>query len=289
MRKYAGVVVLYEPKNNVWDNIQSYIEEIDLLYVMDNSNNVNTFLVEKIKASKKCQYVPMNGNQGLAVALNEGCHLAKDDDYDYILTMDQDSLFEEHAVSVMIEKIENSREHYAIIAPNVTSIYPDENGETKTSYTLLPKGEEKEETWVMTSGSLMNINDYIQAGGFDESFFIAHIDVDLGIRMQQCGMKILMLGDAMIYQRFGNSKPKKLLWKTVHPWYEDSSRTYYLFRNQTYMLCKYGKSYKSVIHVSLLNHIVKILLFEDKKIEKILKAIEGYRDGKRGKMGKYEG
>ena len=289
MRKYAGVVVLYQPKDDVWDNIQSYLEEIDLLYVMDNSLDVNSIVVEKIKQNEKCSYFSMNGNKGLAVALNEGCHLAKKDGYDYILTMDQDSVFEKNAVNTMIAKIEQSKEHYTIIAPNVTSVYPNENGEMKTSYILLPKGEEKLETWVMTSGSLMNLSDYEEVGGFDESFFIAHIDVDLGIRMYQKGMKILMLGDAMIYQRFGNSKPKKLLWKTVHPWYEDSNRTYYLFRNQTYMLKKYGKEYKDIIHVSLSNHIIKILIFEDKKIEKIKKAIEGYRDGKRGKMGKYAG
>ena len=288
MRKYAGVVVLYQPKDDVWDNIQSYLEEIDLLYVMDNSFEVNSVVVEKIKQNEKCHYISMNGNIGLAGALNEGCRLAKKDGYDYILTMDQDSVFEKNAVTAMINKIEQSEKHYAIIAPNVTSIYPDENGEMKTSYTLLSKGEEKQENWVMTSGSLMNLSDYEEVGGFDESFFIAHIDVDLGIRMYQKGMKILMLGDAMIYQRFGNSKPKKLLWKTVHPWYEDSSRTYYLFRNQTYMLKKYGKEYKDVIHVSLFNHIVKILIFEDKKLEKVKKAIEGYRDGKKGKMGKYE-
>ena len=37
---------------------------------------------------------------------------------------------------------------------------------------------------------------------------------------------------------------------------------------------KYGKEYKDVIHVSLFNHIVKILIFEDKKLEKVKKAIE---------------
>lgn len=287
MRKYAGVVVLYQPKDNVWENIQSYLEEIELLYVMDNSVEWNAPVVEQVKQSEKCRYISMQGNKGLAVALNKGCQLAKEEGYDYILTMDQDSVFEKGSVTTMIKKIEESKEHYAMIAPNVTSIYPDENGEMKTSYTLLQKGEEKQETWVMTSGSLMNLADYETVGGFDESFFIAHIDVDFGIRMYQKKMKIVMLGDAMIYQRFGNSKPKKLLWKTVHPWYEDSSRTYYLFRNQTYMLQKYGKEYKKLIHVSLANHIIKILIFEDKKIEKVKKAIEGYRDGKKGKMGKY--
>lgn len=128
MRKYAGVVVLYQPKDNVWDNIQSYLEEIDLLYVMDNSLDVNSIVVEKIKQNEKCSYFSMNGNKGLAVALNEGCHLAKKDGYDYILTMDQDSVFEKNAVNTMIAKIEQSKEHYTIIAPNVTSVYPNENG-----------------------------------------------------------------------------------------------------------------------------------------------------------------
>lgn len=287
MLRYAGVVVLYQPKDDVWDNIQTYLENIELLYVMDNSMEINTKLVTRIKQEKKCKYISMGGNKGLAGALNKGCEIAREEGFDYILTMDQDSVFAKGAVKKMIARIEKGKEHYTMIAPNVTSIYPDETGKMKSSYVLLPEQEEKIEPWVMTSGSLMCLEDFIQAGKFDESFFIAHIDVDLGIRMYRKGMKILMLGEAMIYQRFGNSKPKKLLWKTVHPWYENSLRTYYLFRNQTFMLKKYGKECKSLIHVSLSNHIIKILLFENKKLEKIKKAWEGYQDGRKGKMGKY--
>ncbi|MBQ5558502.1 MAG: glycosyltransferase family 2 protein [Lachnospiraceae bacterium] len=289
MKRYAGVVVLYQPDDEVVSHVKTYINAIECLYVIDNSTNYNEYVIEKLNEIPKCKYVSLDGNKGLAVALNIGCNMAKEDGFDYILTMDQDSIFEEHAVEKMIQVVENSKEHLTIVAPNVTSVYPDEKGEMKQSYTLIPRTEEKVETWVMTSGSLMNLDDYLEVGGFDEQFFIAHIDVDLGIKMHRQGMKILMYGDAMIYQRFGNSKPKKILWKTVHPWYENSLRTYYLFRNQAYMIKKYGKECKSLIHVSLVNHIVKILLFEDKKIEKLKMAYKGNKDGKNGKMGQYHG
>ena len=35
--KIAGVVVLYNPDDNVRTNIDSYINELDILYVVDNS------------------------------------------------------------------------------------------------------------------------------------------------------------------------------------------------------------------------------------------------------------
>ena len=36
--KLAGVVVLYNPDQKVLDNISSYIDELDVLYLVDNSN-----------------------------------------------------------------------------------------------------------------------------------------------------------------------------------------------------------------------------------------------------------
>ena len=39
--KIAGVVVLYHPEISVWDNISSYIEDIDKLYILDNSEQYN--------------------------------------------------------------------------------------------------------------------------------------------------------------------------------------------------------------------------------------------------------
>lgn len=38
--KLAGVVILYHPDENIVENINSYITDIDFLYIVDNSDDV---------------------------------------------------------------------------------------------------------------------------------------------------------------------------------------------------------------------------------------------------------
>ena len=37
--KLAGVVVVYNPPNEVINNMKSYLDELDILFVIDNSSN----------------------------------------------------------------------------------------------------------------------------------------------------------------------------------------------------------------------------------------------------------
>ena len=47
--KIAGAVVLYEPTDEDISNINSYIDDLDILYVMDNSSKRNDSRLPKIK------------------------------------------------------------------------------------------------------------------------------------------------------------------------------------------------------------------------------------------------
>lgn len=240
MLKYAGIVVLYNPEeSSVKDNIETYIHIIDKLYVIDNSTCVNANLKEIICLNDKIEYISLGGNKGLAKALRIGCELIKKEGFDYVLTMDQDSYFQGDSARYLIDFIENSKDHYAIVASNAISIYVDEqSNETKIAYTELSE-ENKVCNWVMTSGSMMCLNDYSMTTGFDESLFIAHIDIDICIQFHLLGKKIIKIRDSKLFQTFGNSKPRRLLWKTVHPSFANPNRTYYIFRNQKYLENKF--------------------------------------------------
>lgn len=289
MKRYAGVVVLYNPDENVIANIESYYQEISKLYVVDNSDNINNLIVEKIKQLDNCYYLHLGQNQGLASALNIGCDKAFEEGFDYILTMDQDSKFAKNDVQKLINFIETQKTHYAIVCPNVKSIYYDDvSKQEKIAYTLIDENKNEIKNWVMTSGSMMCLKSYKEAGGFDTKMFIGHIDIDLGIKFSLLNLKVIMIGNSIIYQRFGNSKPRKILFKTVHPSFAAPVRTYYIFRNQKYLEKKYGKKFKKFINVHLYKFIIKILLFEDEKFKKLLMAYKGYLDGKKGKMGIYK-
>ena len=88
--KICGVVVWYNPDKV--SNIKSYLNHLDKLYIVDNSNNNNFELTKNLG---EITYIPLLCNKGIAYALNVGLKKALDEKYDFILTMDQDSEYEE--------------------------------------------------------------------------------------------------------------------------------------------------------------------------------------------------
>jgi len=48
--KIAAVVVLYNPDKNILKNIDSYINSVDKVYVIDNSEDKDTILFDNLKS-----------------------------------------------------------------------------------------------------------------------------------------------------------------------------------------------------------------------------------------------
>ena len=83
-RSIAGVVVLFHPKSTVINNIQSYIDDLDQLYVVDNSENkLRTYFSNFFEKTDKIDYIKNNENIGLASALNIGVNKAINDKYHF--------------------------------------------------------------------------------------------------------------------------------------------------------------------------------------------------------------
>lgn len=142
--KFCGVVVWYNPADDVLNNINSYITEIEKLYIIDNSKDNHNNLLADYKYQNKCEYISLHKNLGLAYALNVGCKKAIKDSFDYVLTMDQDSIFEPTAVSKLKVAAQKDK-RYGIICPNVKSIYHDEKTNLdKVAYLKWKKEEFKE-------------------------------------------------------------------------------------------------------------------------------------------------
>ena len=191
MNRYCGLVVWYNPEEDVFDNINSYVDDVELIYIIDNSKRDQQDKIGAYAYRDKCIYICLGENKGLAKALNIGCKRAIADGFDWVLTMDQDSRFEQGAVRKLKECVENEGNQYSLVCPNVKSIYTDEKtGEEKVAYVRWSSEQRLLQNWAMTSGSLMSLEDYENVGGFDDDMFIAHLDIDLGIRFKQQGKKI---------------------------------------------------------------------------------------------------
>lgn len=287
MKRYGAVTVLYNPDSSVKDNICTYIDALEIVFVIDNSEEKNWEIIDWCKSNCKIEYISLNGNEGLGKALSLGISKAIMMGMDYVMTMDQDSFFANNAVQILKKYIEISNlMNVGIICPTANLIFGEDGNYYIVENYFKNRKDVTKKDWVMTSGSMMNSVIYKNVGGIDESLFVDHIDIDLGIKMKKAGYEIHQLLDARIYQRLGNSKEKKFLWKTIHPMYTSPLRTYYVVRNQKYLLNKHGKEFKKFTNVSYLKILIKIILYEDSKLEHFKMFYKGYQDGRRGKMGK---
>ena len=103
--KIHGAVVLYHPSQEVFSCVDSYISYVEKLWVMDNSERKNWDFVKAFCENPKCRYIDLQGNQGIARALNIAAKRAMEEGADWLLTMDQDSQFEEGSFSRLVSSL----------------------------------------------------------------------------------------------------------------------------------------------------------------------------------------
>lgn len=273
----AGCVVLYNPNEEVIDNINSYLSDISFLYCIDNSEEINERVVNLLVNNSKIKYISMNGNSGLAIALSTACNEALEYGFDYIITMDQDTRFENDSLSKMKDFCIKNINMYSIIAPNIKLVYLSDEKKVITNETVYERINQ-EKSWVITSGSLINLVDYKLVGGFDRKLFIGQIDQDFCCRLAEKNKKIILLGNSVIYQEAGNSCKRKFIRKSVLVPQYSPIRYYYIFRNEIYLRRKWGTKYKKY-KASLLKYLIIILLYEKGKNKKLKSIFIGVIDG----------
>jgi rhamnosyltransferase len=274
--KLAGVVVLYNPSKDVKDNINSYLEFLDKLYVIDNSSDSH----EKDFNDEKMEYIHQDENMGIAYPLNLGCVLAIRDRFNWLLTMDQDTKFNSDVLPVLIDYIENNdTSKDGIVTVWHESNLDVEKTKDKIDYPLTE----------MTSGNLLNLDIYKIVGKFREDFFIDGVDIEYCLRLKKKGYRIVRFNNVFINHNLGNIEYHKLFGKRFLCTNHNYIRNYYMQRNYRYI----NEEYKGIapdycdmlIHIKL--RIFKILMFEKDKYRKIRNIFRGIKDYKKGIKGKY--
>jgi len=258
----AATVILYNPEDDVYENINSYGKDVATLIVVDNSTARNTKLIEKMHNSfENLVYINNNANLGIATALNLGCEKAMELGFEWILTMDQDSSFFDIngflqcALPIMNNEI-------AILTPNHSHI--QKTNSTNCFY------EEKE--IVITSGNLVNLSIYSIVNGYADDFFIDMVDYDYCLKVKRLKYKILLFPNQYILHSLGtiykrkNLLTQKLKEKIEHP----PLRVYYKTRNTLYLAKHYNKiSLLKTLNILFIHEVIKILLYENRKIKKL--------------------
>lgn len=274
--KVAGVVILYNPTDEDINNINTYIDDIDILYVMDNSSKENKARLPK---NKKINYIFNNENLGIAKPLNEASEMAREKGYKWILTMDQDTKFKKNIIPKIKEKIINTD------CSNIGIITPWHKTKLKT---IKPKEKIDYPLDVMTSGNFVNLDIHKKINGFKEWLFIDGVDIEYCLNLKKNNYQVMRLNELEIEHNLGNIFYKKFFNKDLLVTNHSAMRRYYQCRNYLYIrdmyideepkFCKILVKFKTII--------LAIILYENDKFNKLKSFFKGYKDYKLGKRGR---
>ena len=274
--KIAAVVVFYNPSDENIKNIYNYIDSVDKLYIVDNSDDD----VVRIKDTKKIKYIKLGENKGIAYALNSGAKNAIEDKYKYLLTLDQDSKMTGNIVNKMVEYLKGSKDK------KIGLISPYQDIDSKND---VLNNDVEDMVEVMTSGNIINLDAYKKIGGFKDWLFIDCVDTDYCMNLHKHGYKVLRLNNVVMKHELGNLKVHKLFGKEYPCYNHNPIRRYYIVRNNLYINSMYHDLYPDYCDWLLRvqkGQVKRIIAFEKNKIKKLKMMFKGYKDFKKGLNGK---
>lgn len=276
MKICAGIITYNPDIDRLKKNILAIYIQVDKVYIFDNHSNNVIDIVKLCEAFSNVVLLREKDNYGIAYALNFLCSTAIYDAYDWILTLDQDSISPNGLISTMKNYISDE---IGILCP---AIYYD--GIKKN--TQLKKITE-EVSACMTSASLTNLAAYKKVDGFNNDYFIDFVDNEYCMKLRLNNYKIIKVNKCVLNHQLGDTKTFKFLFikrnLTSHkPW-----RLYYMARNNYNFIKKY-KKYLNYIKEKI--KLYYVLFFEyivssnKKEAKKYIK--KGLKDGKKGILGK---
>ncbi|MBS5089094.1 MAG: glycosyltransferase [Streptococcus lutetiensis] len=294
MEKIAAGIVLYNPEDTdrLDACVKSILKQVNKLYIYDNSTNQLSY-----SFPEGVRYNSCGENKGIAFALNELMKLAASDGFEWLITMDQDSVMPDNVVESYSKAIEEAGDNLGIVCPQVI--------DKRRKYMQIADLEGSEYVnECITSASCTSIKAWKKIGGFDDWLFIDLVDNEFCKRLIVSGYKILRLNHLVLDQEFGNIQPKgkfsQKFWISLSKMLKNENiakfsykknvspmRVYYTCRNIIYVnrkLKRYGKTaYSNYNCEGYFGFIISFVLpsfLRAKDKFKVLKAIvKGTNEG----------
>ena len=241
-RVLAGIV-LYNPEvDRLRDNIEAIRTQVDYVLLIDNGSS-NKSYTGFIKGYDNLAIITNVKNQGIAYALNQICGYAHTHDFNWVLTLDQDSV----ATPGMVET-------YKSIVDDTIGILGcwihDRGYQIDESWGI--EHGTFETDWVITSAAFTNVKAWKDCGGFDNGMFIEWVDWEICESMRKMGYKIMKTYKTKLVHELGhNTRLVMVRHHQMQVMNHKPLRYYYSVRNRIYMSKKY-------IHINLLQQLKEI-------------------------------
>lgn len=292
MSSVAAVIITYNVENDFKKRINKLKGKVDEIIVVDNGSKDKTISMLK-ELEGEITIIYLEENKGIAYALNKGINYSIKKGYNWILTLDHDSIITDDMIKNMLNCYESFDEDFKEKVAMLVPIHVEEK-EYKSSDSNSSKVSSVSYMEVLTeitSGALTKAEIYKNIGMYDEKLFIDLVDHDYCLYLNKKGFKIIQVKSAILIHNLGESVKKSLLGLKMTPTNHSPLRRYYMSRNRHYIWDKYKNDFPQWVLKDKRRFItenLKIILFEDSKIEKFKYIKNGIKDYKNNVFGAFK-
>lgn len=292
MNSVAAVIITYNVENDFKKRINKLKGKVDEIIVVDNGSKDKTISMLK-ELERETTIIYLEENKGIAYALNKGINYSIKKGYNWILTLDHDSIITDDMIKNMLNCYESFDEDFKEKVAMLVPIHVEEKEykSNASSITQVSSVSYMEVLTEITSGALTKAEIYKNIGMYDERLFIDLVDHDYCLYLNKKGFKIIQVKSAILIHNLGESVKKSLLGLKMTPTNHSPLRRYYMSRNRHYIWDKYKNDFPKWVLKDKRRFItenLKIILFEDSKIEKFKYIKSGIKDYKNNVFGEFK-
>lgn len=266
-----AVIILYQPDKSLLNrNVGAFINHVDKLIIWDNTPSLiaGEGLIEG-KYEDKIIYEGVGKNVGISRALNYVWRYAITEGYDFLLTMDQDSVWYDFA-SFKDSVIKRNKNELCICGP---CAYTDiHNRPAKKGFESF--------RWQITSGMLVKTELLNRIGGYNETFKVDCVDIELCLRAKLKGFNSYYCYDGFLLQKYGTPSKTQFLGKERNYIYYSPFRIRGIIGGHILLYRRYKHPDLPKEIKRFIKEAVKSIVYSGKQPVKLLFAlIEGIIDG----------
>lgn len=263
--RILAIVIVYKPDLPLLKrNITAFKNDVDCLIIWNNSPEFcdeKTFEFESVKIL----YHTEGHNVGISKALNYAWIYARKNKYDYLLTMDQDSVWVNF--KGFLNKV------FSFENPN--NIFGPE-------YDFREEVKFREYEYRITSGMFLSIDILNAIGGYCKNFMVDGVDVELCYRAREHGYRVYNISGSTIEHHAGSHLICNFLgYRFISDGYSPF-RIYGIICNHLMIFKRYKVGWRAFYYIIKHYYImmpIKILLGENDKKKKLTAYIKGICDG----------
>jgi len=281
--KICAIIVSFNGFTVIRATVNALRHSVAAVVVVDNCSTDGTR--ELLTQMEGIVTLSNDSNMGVAAALNIGVDYAVKSGFDWVLTMDQDSIAAAGMLDCMIDVYKSlpseERNRVALLAPKFC--LADRCIKERFARSCVEKRA------VITSGNLLDISAIQEVGGYTDSLFIDSVDFDFCLRLRMAGYKILQCQNALLLHSLGESIQKTIFGRRFSIHAHSLIRKYYISRNHIYVNKKYfafDQIFCIKKKISFLLFFLQAVLLERNKWQNFRYVCRELKDGFKGKYGK---